>query len=255
MACRTYNRVEHSRDIGSGVHGSSVPAGGIELLRVGLTGGIGSGKSTVAQMFRDEGVPVIEADAVGRALMEPGQAAYRAIVEHFGPEVVLADGRLDRARLAEMAFEHGRLKELNALVHPPVIAAQEEWMRELFARDADAVGMVESALIFEASRGEDASVPGWRDRFDRVLLVTAPDEKKIARYVARVLAAEPGNTPERAAEVERDARARLARQIPDAEKIPLCDAVIDNSGALDATREQVARIAAELRAASKEHHR
>jgi dephospho-CoA kinase len=206
-------------------------------------------------MFRELGIPVIEADAVGRSLMEPGESVYLAIVERFGPGVVRADGRLDRGRLAEMAFGGGRLKELNLLVHPPVIAAQEEWMRELFARDADAVGMVESALIFEASRGEDASVPGWRDRFDRVLLVTAPDETKIARYVARVLATEPGHTPERAAEVERDARARQARQIPDAEKILLCDGVIDNSGTLDATREQVVRVAAELRAASKEHHR
>lgn len=206
-------------------------------------------------MFRDLGVQVIEADAVGRALMEPGQSAYGAIVEHFGAEVVRADGKLDRARLAEMAFGQGRLKELNALVHPPVIAAQEEWMREVFARDADAVAMVESALIFEASRGEDASVPGWRERFDRVLLVTAPDEMKIERYAKRVLAAEPGYTPERAAEVERDARGRLARQIPDEEKIPLCDAVIDNSGTVDATREQVAQLAMELRAAAKTHPR
>ena len=221
------------------------------MLRVGLTGGIGSGKSTVAAMFREEGVQVIEADAVGRALMEPGQSVYGAIVEHFGPEVVRADGKLDRGRLAEMAFRQGRLQELNALVHPPVIAAQEAWMRGLFACDADAVAMVESALIFEASRGEDASVPGWRDRFDRVLLVTAPDEVKIARYVSRVLAGEPGHTQERADEVERDARSRLARQIPDAEKIPLCDAVMDNSGTVEATRAQVERIAAELRAASK----
>ena len=223
----------------------------IDLLRVGLTGGIGSGKSTVAQMFRDAGVQVIEADAVGRELMEPGQSVYGAIVEYFGPEVVRADGKLDRARLAEMAFGQGRLKELNALVHPPVIAAQEQWMREVFARDAEAVAMVESALIFEASAGADASVPGWRDRFDRVLLVTAPDEVKIERYVKRVLAAEPGHSRERAAEVERDARARLARQIPDAEKIPLCDGVIDNSGTVGQTREQVARLAAELRTASK----
>ena len=241
------------RDGWSDGHGNSVPAESEEtdLLRVGLTGGIGSGKSTVAQMFRDEGVQVIEADTVGRELMEPGQSVYRAIVEYFGPEVVRADGKLDRARLAEMAFGEGRLKELNALVHPPVIAAQEQWMREVFAGDADAVAMVESALIFEASEGKDASVPGWRDRFDRVLLVTAPDEVKISRYVSRVLAAEPGHSRERAAEVERDARARLARQIPDAEKIPLCDVVMDNSGTVEETREQVRRLAGELRAASK----
>lgn len=223
----------------------------MDLLRVGLTGGIGSGKSTVAEMFRRQGVELIAADEVGRALMEPGQSVYGAIVEHFGRGVVRADGRLDRGRLAEMAFGEGRLKELNAIVHPAVIAAQEQWMREVFARDPEAVAMVESALIFEASGGEDASVPGWRERFDRVILVTAPDEMKIRRYVDRVLAPEPGYNRERAAEVERDARARLARQIPDAEKIPLCDAVIDNSGSVEATEKQVVKLAAELHAASK----
>lgn len=124
-------------------------------------------------------------------------------------------------------------------------------MREIFARDPHAVAMVESALIFEASRGENASVPGWRDRFDRVLLVTAPDAVKIERYVSRVLAAEPGHSKERAAEVERDARARLARQIPDGVKIPLCDAVIDNSGTVEATRQQVDCLAAALHTAAK----
>lgn len=221
------------------------------MLRVGLTGGIGSGKSMVAGIFREQGVHVIEADAVGRALMEPGQSVYRAIVEHFGPEVVQADGTLNRGRLAAIAFHQGRLKELNALVHPPVIAAQEQWMREVFARDPDAVAMVESVLVFEAGQGENSSVPGWRNRFDRVLLVTAPDEQKIARYVSRVLAEEPEHTAERAAEVERDARGRLAKQIPDVEKIPLCDAVIDNSGAAEATRRQVEHIAGELLAAAK----
>jgi dephospho-CoA kinase len=221
------------------------------LLRVGLTGGIGSGKSTVAQMFRELGMAVMEADAVGRALMEPGRSAYRAVVEHFGAEVVRTDGTLDRPRLAEMAFREGRLAELNALVHPLVIAAQEDWMREVFAHDPEAVAMVESALIFEASH-EGSSVPGWRDRFDRVLLVTVPDETKIARYVRRILATEPDATPERRAAVEQDARSRLARQIPDAEKIPFCDAVIYNTGALAATRAQVERVAVDLREAARD---
>lgn len=220
------------------------------MLRVGLTGGIGSGKSTVAQMFRELGIAVIEADAVGRALMEPGQSAYRAVAGYFGPEVVRADGTLDRPRLAQMAFQEGRLAELNVLVHPPVIAAQEAWMQEIFAQDPNAVAVVESALIFEASR-EASSVPGWRERFDRIVLVTVPDEIKIVRYVARIVAAEAQATPERIAAIEHDARARLARQIPDSEKIPLCDAVIDNTGTVEATRAQVERIAAELRAAAQ----
>lgn len=220
------------------------------MLRVGLTGGIGSGKSTVAQILRELGIAVIEADAVGRALMEPGQSAYRAVVDHFGPQVVRPDGTLDRARLAQMAFREGRLAELNALVHPPVIAAQEEWMGEIFTRDPHAVAVVESALIFEASK-EASSVPGWRERFDRIVLVTVPDETRIARYVARILAAEPNASPERKAAIEQDARSRLARQIPDREKIPLCDAVIDNTGSIEATRAQVERIAEELRRAAQ----
>jgi dephospho-CoA kinase len=222
------------------------------LLRVGLTGGIGSGKSTIAGFFREQGVAVIEADAVGRELMQPGQSVYREIVEHFGPGVLQADGSLDRGHLAQLAFREGRLQELNALVHPAVIAAQEEWMGRVFARDPKAVAMIESALIFEASRGAAAnggvagSVPGWAERFDRILLVTAPEETKIARYTARMQALEGAAGAERQAEIERDARARLARQIPDREKLALCDYVIDNAGPVERAREQVVAIAAEL---------
>src|SRR3954469_18795288 len=109
------------------------------MLRVGLTGGLGSGKSKVATILRELGAEVIEADELGRALMEPGQAVYRKIVRAFGPEVVGPDGRLDRSRLAKLAFEEGRLDELNAIVHPAVIAAQQRWIEEVFARDPAAV--------------------------------------------------------------------------------------------------------------------
>ena len=112
--------------------------------------------------------------------------------EHFGPEVVGSDGRLNRARLAELAFQGGRLQELNAIVHPAVIAAQQRWMDEVFARNPAAVAVVESALIFEVerdarARGESESVlADWRRRIDRIIVVTAPDELKIARYAARI---------------------------------------------------------------------
>ena len=125
-------------------------------------------------------------------LMEPGQPVYAEIVRAFGPEVVDPDGRLNRARLAELAFARGRLQELNAIVHPAVIAAQQRWMDEVFARDPAAVAVVESALIFEVvrdarARGEKRSLlADWRRRIDRIIVVTAPDELKIARYVARV---------------------------------------------------------------------
>lgn len=216
------------------------------MLRAGLTGGLGSGKSTVAAMFREHGVHVLEADAIAREQMQPGHAVYRSIAEHFGPSVVCADGALDRARLATLAFDNGRLNELNRIVHPPVIAEQERRTQEIFARDPHAIVMVESALIFEAEAG--GTVPEWRKRFDRVLLVTAPDDLKIRRHVARILPA--GATPEQRERAEQEARSRLAAQIPDAAKIARADYVIDNSGPVTATRAQVYRILTELRAAA-----
>lgn len=212
------------------------------MLRVGLTGGLGSGKSTVAASFREGGIHLLEADGIARSMMQPGHDVYRSIVDAFGPSVLHPDATLDRARLAALAFAEGRLEQLNRIVHPPVIAEQERQMDQIFARDPSAVAMVESALIFEADAG--GSAPGWRQRFDRVVLVTAPDDLKIRRFLARILPA--GADPERRAAAERDARARLAAQIPDSVKIPQSDFIIDNSGSLESARAQARRIAAEL---------
>ena len=214
------------------------------MLRVGLTGGLGSGKSTVAQMFAAHGVHVISADEVGRKLMQPGEAVYQRIVDHFGPEVVSSDGTLNRPLLADLAFRQGKLDELNRIVHPPVIVAQEAWIDDVFAQDPDAIAMIESALIFEA--GDSGSVPGWRDRFDRIVLVTAPDEVKIQRFLER-LAAGKQLEPEKRMQLERDALARLEKQIPDSEKIPRSDYVIDNGGSLEKTQQQVDEVFASLR--------
>jgi dephospho-CoA kinase len=218
------------------------------MLRVGLTGSLGSGKSTVAAMLRELGAYVVEADELGRALMEPGQSVFSAIVKKFGKEVLDSDGRLDRPRLAQLAFQEHRVGELNAIVHPATIEAQQRWMDEIFARDPAAVAVVESALIFEVVR--DARLRGetegiladWRQTLDRIVVVTAPDEVKIARYAARV--APPG--PERLA-AEADARRRLAHQIPDAEKAAQADDTIENSGDLEALRTQVTALWQRLR--------
>jgi len=201
------------------------------MLRVGLTGSLGSGKSTVAAMLRALGAEVAEADELGRKLMEPGQAVFAQIVRVFGPEVIGSDGRLNRARLAELAFQGGRVNELNAIVHPAVIAAERRWTDEVFARNPAAVTVLESALIFEVerdarARGEQEGVlADWRRRMDRIVVVTAPDELKIARYAARV---SPAGADRDAAEA--DARRRLAHQIPDAVKAARADYVIDNAG-------------------------
>jgi|SRR5579859_1216404 len=213
------------------------------MLRVGLTGGLGSGKSTVAAMLREYGAEVIESDELGRALMEPGQSAFSQIVRVFGDAVVMPDGRLDRSRLAELAFKGGRVKELNAIVHPAVIEAQRQWMDQLFARDPTAVAVVVSALIFEVERDARAGgEPGrifteLRERIDRIILVTALDDAKIARYVARIA---PGAVNRDVAEA--DARSRLAHQIPDGEKAPRADYLLENTGDITALRTQVAEL-------------
>jgi dephospho-CoA kinase len=202
------------------------------MLKVGLTGGLGSGKSTVAAYLRDLGAEVIEADELGRALMEPGQPVHAEIVRVFGPAVVNPDGRLNRARLAELAFQGGRLQELNAIVHPAAIAAQRRWMDSVFARNPAAIAVIESALIFEVerdarARGEtDSILADWRRRIDRTVLVTAPDELKIARYASRISASNPA--ARQAAEA--DARLRLAHQMPDSEKIPRASYILENTG-------------------------
>jgi dephospho-CoA kinase len=226
------------------------------MLRVGLTGGLGSGKSTVAGYLRDFGAEVIEADELGRTLMEPGQPVYAEIVRTFGPEVVDSDGRLNRARLSALAFQGGsgnRLNELNAIVHPAVIAAQRRWMDSVFARDPAAVAVVESALIFEVerdarARGEKETVLGRRGdrrRIDRIVVVTAPDNLKIARYAGRISPSGPGREA-----AEADARLRMAHQIPDAEKAARADYVLENTGDQATLRAQVAELWQRLKAES-----
>ncbi|QHS52917.1 dephospho-CoA kinase [Edaphobacter sp. 12200R-103] len=231
------------------------------MLRVGLTGSLGSGKSTVARLFAIRGAHILEADAIGREMMQPGQPVYDAIVQHFGDGVLLADGQLDRPALARISFEQGRVEELNSIVHPAVIARQAELAEEIFNRDPNAVVIVESALIFETRYSETnpaepnvAAATPWKARFDCILLVTAPEEVKIERYLQRI----SGGTPlssKRRAQLSADARSRLAQQIPDEQKIPLCDFVIHNDGYFEALQEQVDELWPLLKFASKNIHR
>jgi dephospho-CoA kinase len=231
------------------------------MLRVGLTGGLGSGKSTAAKLFAALGAHVLNADAIGRELMQPGQAVHTAIVARFGKGVLLDDGSLDRRALARIAFVDGRVEELNAIVHPAVIARQAKLTAEIFARDARAVVMVESALIFETryaetnsrasgTRGAVDRTTGsrWHRRFDRILLVTASEEVKIARFVAR--SAEGVITPARRTELEAEAQRRLAQQIPDEQKSSLCDYVLSNGGSLTELEWQVDQLWPILQAAA-----
>jgi dephospho-CoA kinase len=129
-------------------------------------------------------------------MMEPGQPVYAAIVRAFGPDVVLPDGHLDRGKLAELAFQGGRLNELNGIVHPAVMAAQKQWMDQVFARNPAAVAVIESALIFEVERDarlrgvQEGVMADWRRRLDRIVVLTAP-----ARPARAALPLKPTDAP------------------------------------------------------------
>jgi dephospho-CoA kinase len=215
------------------------------VLRVGLTGGLGSGKSTVARMFAAKGAYVLSADEIGRALMQPGQAVYAAIVARFGAGVVGADGQLDRAALARIAFGEGRVEELNAIVHPATIARQAELIAEIGAKDKDAVVVVESALIFETKHAEGGSAR----RFDKVVFVKAPEGLRIARFVERMSRGEKLSVERRAA-LEADARRRLAKQETERNEAR-CDYVLTNDGSLEELQAQVHALWPELKTAAK----
>ena len=212
------------------------------MLRVGLTGDLGSGKSTVARMLAERGAVVFSSDAMGRELMQPGQAVYAEIVRAFGPGVVAADGGLDRSRLAALAFDrkNPRVEELNAIVHPAVIALQAERLEELAKVSPGAIAVVESALIFSTKY---AAAGSWRGRFDRILLVTAPEEVKVERFVDRAAAGRVLSADEKAA-LEADARRRLAVQRSE-EYAGDC-LVLHNDGDIEQLEAQVAAVWGEL---------
>jgi dephospho-CoA kinase len=217
------------------------------MLRVGLTGGLGSGKSTAAKMFAELGAHVFYADEIGRALMQPREVVYAAIVAQFGPAVVSSDGSLDRAELARIAFGDGRIEELNSIVHPATIARQAELIAEVATRDADAVAMVESALIFETKYGGEG---GWHKRFDRIIFVRASEELQIARFVAR---SSGGRTLDDAARTafEAEARRRLANQVETKRNAARCDYVLTNDGSVEHLQRQVDTVWPLLQAEAK----
>ena len=200
-------------------------------LKIGLTGGVACGKSAVARMFAGLGATVIDADHIVHDLYRKGEAVHDELVKRFGKEILGADGEIDRRRLAALAFEGGRVQELNKVVHPAVFVRQQQWLQEVASRQPEAIAMVEAALILES---------GGKARYDKIIVVTCLPEQKVVRYAARAGIAEA----EARAEVERRSKAQWS----DEEKARLADYVIDNSGALDETGRQVERIYTELRA-------
>ncbi|WP_047495633.1 dephospho-CoA kinase [Terriglobus sp. TAA 43] len=216
------------------------------MLRVALTGGVGSGKSTAAAMLRERGAYLFQSDEVGRALMQQGGAAFAPIVQQFGAGVVKADGSLDRGALARIAFDEGRVEELNAIIHPLVISQQARWAAEIAAKDPLAVAVVESALVFETKHAASAddSAP-WRTRFDRIVVVTAPEEQRRWRYIQRVSGL---NEAAASADFER----RNAAQWNDERKAAMADFVIANDDSLQELSDEVQTLWEELKTESME---
>lgn len=200
------------------------------MLRVGLTGELGSGKSTVAAMLAEHGAIVLSSDEMGRAMMQPGQPAFAKIIERFGPTILNTDGTLNRGALAKLAFDpqNPRIEELNAIIHPAVIAAQAEKIAELARTQPHAIVIIESALIFSTKHAPGRS---WRERFDVIVLVTASEEVKIERFIARVSSGRELTAEERL-NLQIDAHSRLAQQHITTEQAANC-IVIENSGSVD----------------------
>jgi dephospho-CoA kinase len=197
------------------------------MLKVGLTGGIATGKSLVGRMFAELGVHTIDADEIAHELMRPGEMVYAEVVRRFGPGIVNPDGTVNRTRLAELAFDQKkpRIYELNGIVHPGVIERQEQWMEEIRRREPEAIVMLEAALLLEA---------GLRRRFDRVVVVSCKPQQRIERWEKRLHV-----------DVEtarREVTRRMMAQAPDEAKIQAADYVVDNSGSIEDTKKQVQKI-------------
>ncbi len=198
-----------------------------KMLRVGLTGGLGTGKSFVSAALADLGCRVLKADELGHAVLEPGAEAYAPVVERFGSEVLDGDRRIERKRLAEIAFhDAGKLRLLNSLVHPAVIAREEDWLRQVEAADPSAIAVIEAAILVET---------GSYRRFHKLVLTVCSEAQQIERAMAR-----DGSTLEAVLE-------RIRRQMPLEEKKKFADYLIDTSGTTDDTIEQVQRLYKSLR--------
>jgi dephospho-CoA kinase len=192
------------------------------ILRTGLTGGIASGKSTIARLFAALGCITVDADQIVARLYQPGEAGHEALVRSYGSGILLPDGTIDRRKLADVAFaSDDSAKALNALIHPIVVAEEGRLIAAKEERgDGDRIVIVEATLLIEA---------GGKDRYDRIVVVDVDPETQLARAIAR------GMTPE-------DAARRIARQMSREERLRYADYVIDNSGGLQAAEAETKRV-------------
>lgn len=192
------------------------------MIRIGLTGGMGTGKATVARIFRRLGAFVIDADSLAREVIRPGRPVWREIVAAFGGGILKADGSVNRRGLAAIVFsDESRLRMLNSIVHPPVIRAMERKLARMRSEGKYPAAVVNAPLLFEA---------GLEGAFDAIVVVTCPREEQIRRCV------------ERDGFSEEEIESRLRMQIPLAEKVRRADYVIDNGGSREKTEEQVRQV-------------
>ena len=197
------------------------------MLKVGLTGGIASGKSLVSETLRELGAHTIDADEIAHELMRPGEPVYNEVIGAFGDTVLNPDKTVNRAKLAELAFDKRkpRIYELNRMVHPGVIQRYEAWMDDIGRREPDAIAVLEAALVFEA---------GLRKRFDKIIVVTCKPQQRVERWAQRFRL-----DPETAkSEITR----RMMAQAPEEAKIQAADFIIDNSGTVEETQAQVRKV-------------
>jgi dephospho-CoA kinase len=196
------------------------------MRKIGLTGGIASGKSTVAAMLRELGFDVIFADEISRRLIDPGQAAYEETVREFGREIVRPDGTLDRKKIAAIVFaDRAQLARLNAIIHPRVEAQILKQFADWEREENRPVAFVEAALLVEA---------GYMKNLDGLVVTWCRPEQQVERLVARGM-------------TEEEARARIGAQMPVEEKLKLADYKIDCSGTIEETRRQVGELAKTVR--------
>ena len=194
------------------------------MLLVGLTGGIGSGKSTVARLLQHKGATLVDADEAARDIVEPGEPALAALVERFGPGILLTDGRLDRAGLARIAFsdEESRLA-LNGITWPAIV---DKFSERIAAAPPDAIVVCDAPLLAEGG-------PGREREFAAVIVVESPRDVRLARLEERGIARDDGER-------------RMAAQASDDERREFATYVLDNSGDVDALARQVDEVWADL---------
>lgn len=198
------------------------------MLRVGLTGSIAVGKSYVSRVLAELGCHVLDADATARAVVAPGSEGLKQVVAEFGAEVLSADDTLDRAQLGRIVFaDESRRARLNAILHPLIMAAQDEWLRAREAEDPRGVAVIDAALMIESG--------GYR-RFAKLIVVHCRPEAQLERLMRR----------EQITRAE--AEQRIAAQMPQAEKMRYADFLIDTSDGFDAARRATEAVYQQLRA-------